>query len=272
MLTFLNPFDRAQPFPDVRKALAEPNGLLAVGGCLSPDRLMNAYRRGIFPWYSNEEPILWWSPDPRLVLAPERVKVSRSLRKRLARGEFRFSFDRCFDTVVESCAAPREHSAGTWISQDIRRAYAELHRLGLAHSFEAWRDGELAGGLYGVALGRVFFGESMFHRATDASKACFVEACAKLLDWGYELIDCQVHTPHLVSLGAVEIPRLHFIRKLDLLCEQPVSDRSWIGGSRSVPPFGKGGQGGFFDGVTECLTKEIPPNPPFSEGGDELLR
>lgn len=227
MLTFLNPFDSNQPFPDARKALPEPNGLLAVGGCLSPSRLQNAYRHGIFPWFSDNEPILWWSPDPRLVLLPECLKVSRSLRKRLVRGEFRFSFDRCFDIVLQRCAEPREQSTGTWITPEIRRAYAELHRLGVAHSFEAWYGDELVGGLYGVAMGRVFFGESMFHRATDASKACFVHACGLLRAWDYALIDCQVHTSHLVSLGAEEMPRRQFIHYINVLCDQPVSGLAW---------------------------------------------
>lgn len=227
MLTVLNPFDRNQPFPDVRQALEEPNGLLAVGGCLSPQRLRNAYRRGIFPWFGRNEPILWWSPDPRLVLVPERVKVSRSLGKRLKRGEFRFSFDACFADVLEGCAAPRPMAAGTWITEEMKRAYRELHRQGFAHSFEAWLGDELVGGLYGVALGRVFFGESMFHRTTDASKAAFAYACGQLGRWGYELIDCQVHTGHLVSLGAEEVSRSAFVRQLDALCELPASERAW---------------------------------------------
>jgi leucyl/phenylalanyl-tRNA--protein transferase len=227
MLTVLNPFDKNQPFPEVDKALEEPNGLLAVGGCLSPRRLENAYRQGIFPWFGESEPILWWSPDPRLVLRPENIKISRSLGKRLKRGEFRFSFDTCFGDVVEHCAKPRPDSSGTWISADIKRAYSELYKRGLAHSFEAWRGDELVGGLYGVALGRIFFGESMFHRTTDASKAAFVFACGCLLQWGYVLIDCQVYTPHLASLGAEEIPRRQFIDILKAHRDQPVSLRAW---------------------------------------------
>jgi leucyl/phenylalanyl-tRNA--protein transferase len=227
MLTVLNPFDKNQPFPDVETALREPNGLLAVGGCLSPRRLLNAYRHGIFPWFGDNEPILWWSPDPRLVLRPERVKVSRSLGKRIKRGEFRYTFDACFARVVEACAEPRPLAEGTWITGDIKRAYGRLHELGLAHSFEAWSGEELAGGLYGVALGRVFFGESMFHRATDASKAALVFACGCLALWGYALIDCQVHTGHLASLGAEEIARAEFARLLEIHCEQPVSREAW---------------------------------------------
>ncbi|WP_348758670.1 leucyl/phenylalanyl-tRNA--protein transferase [Candidatus Methylocalor cossyra] len=228
MVTVLNPFDRNQPFPDVATALREPNGLLAVGGCLSPRRLQNAYRQGIFPWFGENEPILWWSPDPRLVLPPEQLKISRSLRKRLKRGEFQFSFDRCFDRVIEACAEPRPAALGTWITPAMRRAYIELHALGLAHSFEAWQGDALVGGLYGVALGQLFFGESMFHRVTDASKAAFAFACACLSRWGYRLIDCQVYTQHLASLGAREIPRAEFVERVVAYRDQPVSHRAWI--------------------------------------------
>ncbi|MGZ8215860.1 leucyl/phenylalanyl-tRNA--protein transferase [Methylomagnum sp.] len=227
MLTVLNPFDKHQPFPPVDKALDEPNGLLAVGGCLSPQRLESAYRHGIFPWFGKDEPILWWSPDPRLVLRPADVRISRSLRKRLKRGEFRFSFDLCFETVVDACAAPRPYAPGTWITPEMKRAYANLHELGLAHSFEAWQGEELVGGLYGVAVGRVFFGESMFHRATDASKAAFAFACGLLAEWGYELIDCQVYTDHLASLGAEEIPRAAFIQLLKDHCGRAASGHAW---------------------------------------------
>lgn len=227
MLSVLNPFDRNQPFPEVDKALSEPNGLLAVGGCLSSRRLLNAYRNGIFPWFGDNEPILWWSPDPRLVLWPERLRISRSLCKRLKRGEFRFSFDTSFEKVLEACAKPRAYSAGTWITPEMTRAYLELHALGYAHSFEAWQNDALVGGLYGVAVGRVFFGESMFHRATDASKAAFAFACDCLCRWQYRIIDCQVHTEHLASLGAEEISRGEFIRLLDQLCDEPVAGEAW---------------------------------------------
>jgi len=227
MLTVLNPFDRNQRFPPVEKALLEPNGLLAVGGCLSPERLVNAYRHGVFPWFGELEPILWWSPDPRLVLWPERIKISRSLRKRLNRGEFGFSFDRCFETVLEACSEPRRDAAGTWITPAMKRAYVELHRRGLAHSFEAWQGDRLVGGLYGVAIGRVFFGESMFHRVTDASKAAFAFSCESLSRWNYALIDCQVHTHHLESLGAEEIPRAEFVRLLKDYYDQPISPKAW---------------------------------------------
>lgn len=227
MFAILDPHDRAQPFPPVASALAEPNGLLAAGGCLSPERLRNAYRHGIFPWFNAGEPILWWSPDPRWVLAPEAVKVSRSLGKRLRRGDFAFSYDRAFDAVILACSAPRTGAGGTWLTPEMLRAYGHLHRLGLAHSFETWRDGELVGGLYGVAIGQVFFGESMFHRAADASKVAFVLGCRQLAAWGYRLIDCQVHTPHLESLGAGDISRQMFTELLEHHCEAPVAASAW---------------------------------------------
>ncbi|HYE36247.1 leucyl/phenylalanyl-tRNA--protein transferase [Methylocaldum sp.] len=227
MLTVLNPFDRNEPFPPVENALDEPNGLLAVGGCLSAHRLVNAYRSGIFPWFGKDEPILWWSPDPRLILRPDDIKISRSLGKRLKRGEFRFSFDVCFNRVVDACAEPRHYASGTWITQDMKRAYSSLFKLGLAHSFEAWQGEELVGGLYGVSVGRVFFGESMFHCVTDASKAAFAFACNRLKDWRYVLIDCQVYTRHLASLGAEEIPRSEFVKLLQTHCEQPAAGDAW---------------------------------------------
>jgi leucyl/phenylalanyl-tRNA--protein transferase len=229
MLTALNPFDSRQAFPDVSLALEEPNGLLAVGGCLSTRRLLNAYRQGIFPWFGEGEPILWWSPDPRLVLFPERLHVSRSLRKTLRQGVFTFTFDRCFERVVDACAMPRAYANSTWISPAIKRSFCLLHASGSAHSFEAWKGGELVGGLYGLALGRVFFGESMFHVETDASKAAFAFAVARLSEWGYRLVDCQVRTEHLASLGAEEIPRAEFVRLLEDYCERPPEALAWAG-------------------------------------------
>jgi leucyl/phenylalanyl-tRNA--protein transferase len=228
MLTALNPFDSNQPFPDAAFALDDPNGLLAVGGCLSTRRLLNAYRRGIFPWFSSEEPILWWSPDPRLVLFPERLHVSRSLRKTMKNDGFEFSFDRCFAEVIDACAQPRAYASDTWISPAVKQAFCQLHEQGFTHSFEAWKDGDLVGGLYGLALGQVFFGESMFHTETDASKAAFAFAVDRLHAWGYRLVDCQVHTNHLESLGAEEIPRAEFVRLLDDFCEQASSPSAWL--------------------------------------------
>ncbi len=202
------------PFPHPDTAETEPDGLLAVGGDLSPTRLVQAYRQGIFPWYSAGQPILWWSPNPRMVLFPERLHVSRSLRKTLRRGRFDVTFDRDFDAVIHACAAPRKDEEGTWITPEMIDAYRRLHALGLAHSVEAWHEGELAGGLYGVTLGRVFFGESMFSRMNDASKVAFVHLVRTLERHGWPLVDCQVHTAHLESLGAERLPRRRF---LDLL-------------------------------------------------------
>lgn len=215
------------PFPDPALAETEPNGLLAVGGDLSPDRLCNAYRLGIFPWYSEGQPILWWSPDPRLVLLPEQFRISRSLRKTLGRGSLSVSLDRDFGAVIRACAAPRPDAAGTWILPEMVRAYERLHALGLAHSAEAWHDGQLVGGLYGIAMGRVFFGESMFSRARDASKVALVHLVRRLAAWDYTLIDCQVYTPHLASLGATEIPREDFRRHLATALDQPVGEDAW---------------------------------------------
>ncbi len=227
MLTLLDSRDARQPFPPVDQALEEPNGLLAVGGDLSPPRLLQAYRQGIFPWYNPGEPILWWSPDPRLVLFPEKLKVSRSLRKRLRRDEFRFTLDQAFEEVIDACAAPRGEERGTWITPEMREAYVRLHRLGHAHSAETWHDGELVGGLYGVAIGRVFYGESMFHRRSDASKVAFVRLVENLRRWNYALIDCQVHTGHLVRFGAEEIPRRQFVELLDRWCRETVAPDAW---------------------------------------------
>lgn len=226
-LTVLDPTNPKQPFPPLHKALLEPNGLLAVGGCLSVERLMNAYKHGIFPWYNPGEPILWWSPDPRLVLFPDQLQVSRSLRKTLRKGFFTFTIDQAFEHVMTACAEPREKEAGTWITKDIHQAYNNLHQLGIAHSAETWLDGKLVGGLYGVAVGKVFFGESMFHSVTDASKVAFVQLVELLTSWDYQLIDCQVHTSHLESLGAQEVDRDHFSRLLDQYCDAPAKPSAW---------------------------------------------
>jgi leucyl/phenylalanyl-tRNA--protein transferase len=217
--------DSKAPFPPLSRALAEPNGLLAAGGDLTAERLIDAYRQGIFPWYSDDQPLLWWSPDPRMVLAPAEVKISRSLGKRLHKHDFEVRVDSAFETVMRACAAPRDGQAGTWITDAMVTAYSELHRRGLAHSVETWIDGELAGGLYGVALGRMFYGESMFTRATDASKIALAHLSKQLARWQFGLIDCQMQTAHLASLGAREIPRADFVRQLKVLvnCEPPQS-------------------------------------------------
>lgn len=219
-LTLLDENNPAQPFPPLRKALREPNGLLAVGGCLSSERLVNAYRHGAFPWFSGDEPILWWSPNPRLVLFPEKLQISKRLAKTLRQKKFDVTSNQAFESVIEKCAELRADAEGTWISDDIQRAYSQLHREGIAHSFEAWRDGELVGGLYGVALGNVFFGESMFHTVSDASKVAFTHCVQHLQSLGVQLIDCQVHSEHLVSLGAEEISRAEFSKLLATHCTE----------------------------------------------------
>ena len=205
-------------FPPIEMALADPDGLLAVGGDLSVPRLLAGYRRGIFPWYNEGDPILWWSPSERMVLFPEQLKISRSLRKNLRHRGFSFRTDTVFKEVMLGCAAPRGEEDGTWINPEMLAAYCELNRRGIAHSFECWQAGQLVGGLYGVVLGKVFFGESMFHRVRDASKATLAAAVTQLQRWGFELIDCQLHTPHLESLGACPLTRSDYRRLLDVLC------------------------------------------------------
>jgi len=226
-LPILDPSTPEQDFPFIESALVEPDGLLAAGGCLSSQRLINAYKQGIFPWYNPGEPILWWSPNPRLVLFPEKLKVSRSLKKTIRKGHFKLTFDHAFPQVMQYCAAPRDKESGTWISEEMFIAYKQLHEQGIAHSFEAWFDDELVGGLYGVAIGQVFFGESMFHRKTDASKVAFCCLVQQLSLWGYQLIDCQVHTHHLTSLGAEEIDREHFSALLKQYASLRPDDQAW---------------------------------------------
>ena len=220
-LRWLDPYDIEATFPDVEHALKEPDGLLAIGGDLSPGRLLRAYRHGIFPWYSDDQPILWWSPDPRTVLYPEHLKVSRSLRRTLNKKIFTVTADSSFRRVIESCAEPRTAGGGTWLTDDMIEAYCRLHTMGYAHSIETWYQGELAGGLYGLSLGKVFFGESMFSRRSDASKVAFVCLVEHLQTCGYELIDCQVASTHLSSLGAETIPRRDFIAILNRYCDMP---------------------------------------------------
>jgi leucyl/phenylalanyl-tRNA---protein transferase len=203
-----------EPFPPVESAQRDPNGLLCAGGELSVERLLEGYRAGIFPWYSGGEPILWWSPDPRMVLYCAELKVSRSLAKSLRNRGYEVRVDIAFRAVIDGCAGPRADGGGTWLGEDMRRAYTRLHRAGWAHSFETWRGGELVGGLYGVALGRMFYGESMFSRASDASKVALVALVGELRRRGFPLIDCQVRTPLLAGLGARDIPRRAFLRDL----------------------------------------------------------
>ena len=209
------------PFPSLALALREPNGLLAAGGDLSTQRLLEAYRGGIFPWFNPGDPILWWSPDPRMVLLPSEFKLSRSLHKTLKKRAYEIRIDTVFQTVMQNCAAPREDQAGTWIGPQIITAYTQLHQLGIAHSIETWRDGELVGGLYGLAIGRMFYGESMFSRATDASKIALAHLVQQLERWDFGMIDCQMNTAHLASLGAREIPRAEFIQRLGKLVNYP---------------------------------------------------
>ncbi|MEW5772600.1 MAG: leucyl/phenylalanyl-tRNA--protein transferase [Thermodesulfobacteriota bacterium] len=214
-------------FPDPDRA--DPCGLVAVGGDLTPVRLMHAYARGIFPWYSAGEPILWWSPDPRLVLFPDELHVPRSLQRVMKRGEFEFRTDTAFSQVIRACAkAPRPQGPGTWLTPEMIRAYETLHRLGHAHSVEAWKDGDLAGGLYGVALGRAFFGESMFHRAPNASKACLVTLVELLRAKGFTLLDCQQTTPHMQRLGAREMPRAEFLKLLEAAVRGGEAPGRWV--------------------------------------------
>lgn len=220
MIARLDP-RRPAAFPDIQHALREPNGLIAVGGDLSVTRLWHAYRRGIFPWFNAGDPILWWSPDPRMALEPQGLRLSRSLRKRLRRRELGVTLDQAFPAVIEACAAPRAGAEGTWIVPEMIAAYIAFHRAGFAHSVEVWSAGRLVGGLYGVAIGRVFFGESMFSRADDASKVALVALCQQLSQWEFALIDCQMRTDHLQRLGAVELSRSRFLRVLDHACAQP---------------------------------------------------
>lgn len=215
MLTLLDPDRANQTFPPISKALNDPNGLIAVGGCLSTQRIINAYRQGIFPWYSDEDPILWWSPNPRLVIFPGQLHISKSLKKTQRKKIFQLSFDTAFVDVIKACAMPRNQEPATWLLPEMQEAYIRLHKEGHAHSLEAWFQGELVGGLYGIAIGQVFFGESMFHTKTDASKIAFVALVQLLTKWGYQLIDCQVHTKHLTSLGAQEIPHADFAALLN---------------------------------------------------------
>ncbi len=226
-LFWLDETDPQAPFPPVELALRDPDGLLAFGGDLSNSRILRAYRAGIFPWYSEGQPIMWWSPDPRSVLFPEELKISRSLRKTMKKQPFELSINRAFIDVIAACAKPRADDEGTWITRAMRAAYTRLHRDGHAISVEAWHQGELVGGLYGIAMGRVFFGESMFARMTDASKVAFAGFVQQLQHWGYRLIDCQVESAHLNSLGARQIPRSQFIDYLDQWCDTEPARHAW---------------------------------------------
>jgi len=215
------------PFPPAESALKDPNGLLAAGGELTTERLLAAYRRGIFPWYSAGQPVLWWSPDPRMVLFPPELKVSRSLARVVRNGNHEIRLDHDFAAVMQACAEPRRGQDGTWISAQMCAAYLRLHQLGYAHSVETWMDGELAGGLYGVAIGGMFYGESMFMRRRDASKIAMVHLVHQLEARGIKMIDCQMHTGHLASLGAREIPRTEFSQRLAELINYALPPGHW---------------------------------------------
>ena len=225
MLTYLFPDDEPG-FPDPGEA--EDSGILAVGGALTPDWLVTAYSQGVFPWYSEGTPILWWSPDPRLVLELDRFKVNRALRKTIKKGVYQVRYDTAFREVITRCGAKdRPGQDGTWITTDMIEAYVELHRLGFAHSVESWADGQLAGGLYGVSLGGMYFGESMFTDRTDASKVALAHLVARLKAWDFDLIDCQVETEHLLSLGAEAMPREVFLGRVALALDKPTRRGSW---------------------------------------------
>lgn len=225
-LHWLDPRQPNQDFPDPSLALPDPNGLLAIGGDLSVTRLLNAYSAGIFPWFNPDEPILWWSPDPRCVFVPERVHVSHSLAKRIRRGDYALSFNRAFADTLSACAGPRRAGRGTWLGPEMRAAYLALHQRGIGHSVEVWRDGQQVGGLYGIALGRIFFGESMFSVETDASKLSLVHLARQLADWGFPLIDCQVASPHLMRLGAISMARADF-RSASQQAQQSPAPACW---------------------------------------------
>ncbi len=235
-IAWLDPGDGPDVLPDPSQALKTPDGLLAAGGSLAPAWLLAAYSRGIFPWFEDGQPILWWSPDPRAVLVPGEFRRSRSLRRSIRRGLFRCTADRAFAQVIDGCAARRSDHSSTWITREMRDAYCRLHALGHAHSVEAWHGDTLAGGLYGVAIGRVFFGESMFARESDASKVALSWLVTRLTDWGYALIDCQQDTAHLARMGARPVPRREFLSCLAELIVAAPSPDSWC--ERAAPNAG----------------------------------
>lgn len=239
MIPLLGPSD---PFPPIERALTDPNGLLAAGSTLTVPRLVDAYTRGIFPWFNAGDPVLWWSPDPRMVLFVDELRVSHSLAKRLRHGGYEMTADRAFGAVLRACAEPRQlmspmqttqtpqraqMDSGTWLVPEMLHAYEQLHAAGIAHSIEVWMDGQLAGGLYGVALGRMFFGESMFSRRTDGSKIALVALASQLRRWGFPLVDCQMSTAHLASLGARDIPRKAFARLIAPLVAEDGVPAPW---------------------------------------------
>ena len=223
---WLDPNDPHAEFPDVALALAEPDGLLAIGGDLSSQRLLDAYQKGIFPWYNPDQPILWWSPNPRAIIYPEKFKISRSLKKSIRHRGYQIRYDQDFRAVIEACSQARKMEPGTWITSAMKDAFCRLHRQGYAHSIECYLDNRLVGGLYGLAVGKVFFGESMFARKRDASKVAFAHLVHQLQQWNFKLIDCQVASDHILSLGAELIPRELFVRLLREFCNS-ANQVSW---------------------------------------------
>ncbi len=226
-ITWLSPADPPSRFPPVELAMDEPDGLLAAGGDLSVARLLNAYPRGIFPWYDSGQPILWWSPDPRCVLDPGDFRLARRMHRDCRRSAMTVTFNRNFSEVISACAAPRRTLQGTWITPDMQSAYLKMHELGWAHSTELWREDRLVGGVYGLAIGRVFFGESMFSRETNASKFALFALCQVLEENGFVLLDCQTVSSHLLTLGAVTVPRRDFVAELDRHCTPPAAFDRW---------------------------------------------
>ncbi len=234
---WLSAGDDPESFPAIDRALIEPDGLLAAGGDLSSERLLAAYRRGIFPWYDDGQPILWWSPDPRCVLFPDEFHVARRLRRDIAKSDAELSVNQSFDDVVRACAEPRPSQQGTWITDEMMAAYSRLHREGWAHSLEVREDGDLVGGIYGIAIGRIFFGESMFSKAKNASKFAFYALARILNAAGFPLIDCQVVSGHLMTLGATTIPRTEFAAVLDDACDSQTRFAGWPERSVGVREF-----------------------------------
>ncbi|MGH8460592.1 MAG: leucyl/phenylalanyl-tRNA--protein transferase [Stenotrophobium sp.] len=226
-LHWLDPRDPDQPFPPAHLAMRDPSGLLAIGGDLTPRRLLRAYAQGIFPWYNPDEPILWWCPDPRAILPPQQLHVTRSLRQAIRRDDYAMTLDHAFTEVIEACAGERRGSRGTWLGPEMKAAYQQLHTLGHCHSVELWRDGRLAGGLYGVSIGGVFYGESMFSHADNASKIALYWLCEQLKKWQFDLIDCQINSAHLQSLGAQEIRRDIFLQRTAAAVRQTAPAGPW---------------------------------------------
>ena len=236
-ITWISSDDPPEAFPEIESAFDIPDGLLAAGGDLSPERLLYAYRHGIFPWYDSGQPILWWSPDPRCVIRPHEFHVSRRLRRSLSRSKLEVSFNQAFGDVIAACAEDRIGQQGTWITDDMTAAYTRLHEQGWAHSIEIWQESSLVGGLYGLAIGRAFFGESMFSRQTNASKAAMLALCQQMVSNDFEILDCQVESPHLVSLGASLMPRNNFAAVLRQACKSNSQFLEWPAERRQVLDF-----------------------------------